>query len=219
MSGPRVDPSVDGAAGAGAVLERSRGVVVAVAAGPTLGPAIGALLADVYAMRVVADPSRAAVALNLAPHPMPRGAPLVLLSAERPDGARLVDLVRSGCLAVLPDDAPVESVVEALVAVAEGSSGLGAVDVRALCDALRAESPRPSGVPSLTPREEQLLAATFAGMSIKQTARVLGISHRTVENLQRPLFRKLGVKTRAEAIVRAHELGLHHRVAGTPPPP
>jgi len=45
----------------------------------------------------------------------------------------------------------------------------------------------------LTGREREIVAAIAAGQSTKQTARLLGISVRTVENLQGNLFRKLGV--------------------------
>ena len=43
---------------------------------------------------------------------------------------------------------------------------------------------------------------------MKQTARSLGIAIKTVENLRGRLFRKLGVRNRAQAIVRAHDLRL-----------
>ena len=48
----------------------------------------------------------------------------------------------------------------------------------------------------LTGREREIVAAIAAGQSTKQTARLLGISVRTVENLQGNLFRKLGVHSR-----------------------
>ena len=43
---------------------------------------------------------------------------------------------------------------------------------------------------------------------MKQTARDLGIAPKTVENLQGRLFRKLGARNRAQAVARAHALGL-----------
>jgi DNA-binding NarL/FixJ family response regulator len=61
---------------------------------------------------------------------------------------------------------------------------------------------------ALTPREQEILAAISQGHTTKQTARLLGISVRTVENLQGNLFRKLRVHRKAAALVVAHELGL-----------
>lgn len=60
----------------------------------------------------------------------------------------------------------------------------------------------------LTPREQEILSAIAQGHTTKQTARLLGISVRTVENLQGNLFRKLRVHRKAAALVVAHELGL-----------
>jgi DNA-binding NarL/FixJ family response regulator len=61
---------------------------------------------------------------------------------------------------------------------------------------------------SLTPREREILMAICRGQATKQTARQLGISVRTVENLQSNLFRKLRVHSRAAAVAAAHDLGL-----------
>ncbi|HKT04460.1 MAG TPA: LuxR C-terminal-related transcriptional regulator [Rugosimonospora sp.] len=61
---------------------------------------------------------------------------------------------------------------------------------------------------ALTPREREILGHVWRGYTMKQTARVLGISVRTVENLQSNLFRKLGVHSRSAALTTAVELGL-----------
>ena len=59
----------------------------------------------------------------------------------------------------------------------------------------------------LTDRETQILVAIADGLSVKQTALQLGISPKTVENTQRPLFRKLGVRNRSQAVAKAIETG------------
>lgn len=61
---------------------------------------------------------------------------------------------------------------------------------------------------TLTPREKEILTSISHGHGNKQTARLLGISVRTVENLQSNLFKKLRVHSRAAALVAAHNLGL-----------
>lgn len=63
-------------------------------------------------------------------------------------------------------------------------------------------------VPRLSPLEAQILASITRGESMKQAARALGISEKTVENLQRRLHLELGARTRAQAVARAHALGL-----------
>jgi two-component system nitrate/nitrite response regulator NarL len=61
---------------------------------------------------------------------------------------------------------------------------------------------------ALTRRELDILLSIDRGETVKQTARSLGISAKTVENLQSRLFRKLSVRNRAQAVSRAHALGL-----------
>jgi DNA-binding CsgD family transcriptional regulator len=60
----------------------------------------------------------------------------------------------------------------------------------------------------LSTREHQILEAIDRGRSIKQTALALGVSPKTVENLQGRLFGKLGARNRAQAVYQAHRLGL-----------
>jgi len=60
----------------------------------------------------------------------------------------------------------------------------------------------------LTPRERQVLEFLGGGMTIGQIASRLGISPRTVETHVAKLYRKLGVRTRVQAISRAATLGL-----------
>lgn len=62
--------------------------------------------------------------------------------------------------------------------------------------------------PTLTAREFDILSAIGLSLTIRQTARRLGIAVKTVENTQVHLFRKLGVHSRAEALAAAYSLGL-----------
>jgi two-component system nitrate/nitrite response regulator NarL len=63
----------------------------------------------------------------------------------------------------------------------------------------------------LTPRELDVLAAIGAGQSNKAIARQLGISLHTVKFHIESLFRKLGARTRAEAVAK----GLERRAGET----
>lgn len=69
----------------------------------------------------------------------------------------------------------------------------------------QSESPVPM---DLTGRERDILTLIERGHTVRQTARALGISVKTVETLQSRLFRKLGVRSSSEAIVVAHGFGL-----------
>jgi DNA-binding NarL/FixJ family response regulator len=56
------------------------------------------------------------------------------------------------------------------------------------------------GPTRLTPRESEIINLAAAGRSVKQTARALNISVKTVESIQSHLFSKLGVSGRTGAV-------------------
>jgi two-component system, NarL family, nitrate/nitrite response regulator NarL len=96
--------------------------------------------------------------------------------------------------------------VPACTLAAHGYVTVEADSARAVLDALRA--PSAPGLPELTPRELDILRLIAGGLTVRQTARALGIAAKTVENTQSRLYRKLGARNRSGALVAAHALGL-----------
>jgi DNA-binding NarL/FixJ family response regulator len=130
---------------------------------------------------------------------------LVVITTEEPKQHLLAQAVATG-VTVLPS-----SLVDDLLAPAVEAANAGYVLISAAYS--RSVLGPPGGEwrrwqLALTPREQEILAAIAQGHTTKQTARLLGISVRTVENLQGNLFRKLRVHRKAAALVVAHELGL-----------
>jgi DNA-binding CsgD family transcriptional regulator len=68
--------------------------------------------------------------------------------------------------------------------------------------------PESSESTHLTPRQMTVLRQLGAGKSTRDIAESLGISTETVRNHVRGLTARLGVNSRLEAVIRAHELGL-----------
>jgi DNA-binding CsgD family transcriptional regulator len=64
----------------------------------------------------------------------------------------------------------------------------------------------------LTPRELEVLAALAEGMTNKAIARRLNISLHTVKFHVESLFRKLGARTRTEAVAKASERRRHETI-------
>ena len=62
--------------------------------------------------------------------------------------------------------------------------------------------------PQLTPRQLDVLRYLAAGRSTAQIAARLGISNETVRNHVRGIMQRLGVHSRLEAVLRAHQGGL-----------
>lgn len=76
-------------------------------------------------------------------------------------------------------------------------------ETQAVAEALRrglVRRPPAPGAARLTPRESEIINLAAAGNSVKQTARALNISVKTVESIQSHLFRKLGVSGRTGAV-------------------
>jgi two-component system response regulator DesR len=63
-------------------------------------------------------------------------------------------------------------------------------------------------VPSLTERESEILALIAAGSTNREIANTLFLSPHTVKEHTSALYRKLGVRNRAEAVQRSQRLGL-----------
>ena len=60
----------------------------------------------------------------------------------------------------------------------------------------------------LTRREKQILLLAAHGLTAKESAERLGVSDRTVSTHFMNIFEKLDVSKRAQAVVRALELGI-----------
>lgn len=130
--------------------------------------------------------------------------PVVVVS-QATDLSSVVAAVLRGAEAVVPSDSAPERLLNAISVVAQGGTLLAPLEARALVCAARAAT---QVSVLLTRRERQIIESIAGGASVKQTAVELGIAPKTVENLQGRLYRKLGVRNRAQAVARAHVLGL-----------
>jgi DNA-binding CsgD family transcriptional regulator len=139
-------------------------------------------------------------------------ADVVLADGERPPGEPRTVVMLGGAdddlPGVLPRDADAIQIDAAIRAVAAGllvrspgarEAGFGAMretDAHAL----------------LTPRELEVLAALAEGITNKAIARRLDISLHTVKFHVESLFRKLGARTRTEAVAKASERRRHETI-------
>ena len=141
---------------------------------------------------------------------------VVLLVSTEPRPDQIFDAVAGGAT-IVPAALLDRLLVPAVRAAGQGFLMLGVAQARLVLN----ESPGNGNGPrmwqlALTPREREIVVSIGRGHSSKQTARLLGISVRTVENLQSNLFRKLGVHNKAAALATAHKLGLLVESPGAP---
>ena len=139
--------------------------------------------------------------------------PIVLVLPAPPDEARILEAALAGADAVLTFDSSPADFLAAVQEVSHGGMVLAPAHVRAVVGFARGAATHPGVL--LSRREAEILSSIAFGESVKQTARTLGIAPKTVENLQSRLFRKLDVRNRAQAVARAHELGLFEAQGAT----
>jgi two-component system, NarL family, nitrate/nitrite response regulator NarL len=161
------------------------------------------------AEEVAARTSAAAIVWDLGVAPGAGGAirpaaervPVVALAAA--DGAA-ADALRAGARAVLLRGAPADAIAAALVAV---ERGLAVLDPTLSREWVHVPEAAP-GADALTAREREVLGLLGEGLANKAIAARLGISEHTAKFHVNAILAKLGVGSRAEAIVRAARLGL-----------
>jgi two-component system, NarL family, nitrate/nitrite response regulator NarL len=133
---------------------------------------------------------------------LPEGRPsVVLVAGERQASAALA----SGARGVLRRDAPPERIAAALQAATTGLFGIDEDLAGAL---LRRPATAEPLVEPLTPREQEVLTLLAEGLANKAIAARLGITESTAKFHVNAILGKLGVESRAEAIVQALRLGL-----------
>lgn len=132
--------------------------------------------------------------------------PVVLVESGQTEASGVLEAVLRGADAVVHADAEPTELLAAISVVLEGGTLLNPSQVRAVAQMARKGGANPEV--RLTRREAEIIESIAQGDAVKQTARTLGISAKTVENLQSRLFRKLGVQNRAQAVAQAHALGL-----------
>ena len=134
---------------------------------------------------------------------------LVLTMAE--DDATLLAALRAGAAGYLLKGAGPDEIDRAVRGVAAGEAvyGVGVADrLRAVFAAGPAAA---APFPQLADRERDVLDLMAAGASNAEIARRLHLSDKTVRNYVSSIFAKLGVRDRAQAVVRAREAGLGGR--------
>ncbi|ARS34298.1 LuxR C-terminal-related transcriptional regulator [Pontibacter actiniarum] len=139
--------------------------------------------------------------------------------------ATLKGLVTNTHLLVITDDCGKDTVLEALKAGATGyvlkvcgeqeivSAVLAtARGERFMCsqvlDAVFKEDSTPEAEHPLTPREIEIIQLIAEGNSTLQIADTLFLSHHTINSHRKNILRKLGIKSPAELIVKALDLGI-----------
>jgi DNA-binding NarL/FixJ family response regulator len=136
----------------------------------------------------------------------------VLMLSDRTEGTAVLDALKLGVRGYLSKADGLRTVGDAIRRIATGervvAPAFEAAAVSALGVFARHTREGTEVESSLTPREREILSRICEGLTMQQVGRRLSISPRTVETHVAKLYRKLGVRTRVQAVARASQLGL-----------
>jgi DNA-binding NarL/FixJ family response regulator len=161
-----------------------------------------ALQPDVLVLDLNMDGPPAVATLAVVRERCPRTRVLILSAYD--DDVYVRGVVLAGAMGyVLKDEAP-EALVQAVRTVAQGGTWFSRSLVENLV--LRAEQDD-SDAPPLTERESQIIRLIAQGWDNARIAEELCLSEQTIRNYVSRLYGKIGVQTRAEAVVWGRDHG------------
>ena len=120
------------------------------------------------------------------------------------ENASVVEAIRAGAIGYLLKDAHVAELRTAIKSAATGQVHLSPQASHYFLDIVR----RPESPEHLTPREIDVLRLLAQGHSNKEIARTLYLAEETVKFHVRHILAKLGVQSRAQAILATIRLGM-----------
>lgn len=133
----------------------------------------------------------------------------VLMLTMSDDSESVFAAIWAGARGYLLKDAEPDEIIRAVQAVARREAIFGPdIATRVLGFFNNAQPSADPVFPELTGREREVLALIASGQSNSAIAQALSLSPKTVRNHISSVFSKLRVADRAEAIIRAREVGL-----------
>jgi LuxR family transcriptional regulator, maltose regulon positive regulatory protein len=132
----------------------------------------------------------------------------VLRHAGQPASLALALIRKAAVLRALDKDAAAATVVEDARGVIASFRGPGMLSSWLAEVELAPRARRRTDGAALSERELAVLRALTGPLSQREIAREFYLSHSTIHTHTRSVYRKLGVSSRAEAVLRARELGL-----------
>ncbi|MDZ3832328.1 MAG: response regulator transcription factor [Sphingopyxis sp.] len=178
--------------------------IVGVAPDIATGRALIALKPDLFLMDIGLPDG---TGYDLVPEIRAASSARTLVISAFGDRDTVVRALSAGADGYLLKDSSPDQILDGIAVTLAGGAPVSPAAAIYLLDLLRA--PSAGSAPAvadlafdarLTPRETDLLRAFAEGMSYKEAARALGISHHTVGNHVKAIYRKLEVSSRSEAL-------------------
>jgi DNA-binding NarL/FixJ family response regulator len=128
------------------------------------------------------------------------------------DEKHVLSAIEAGASGYLLKDSSSDSISDSVMQMIDGQSPVSPAIARHLLKRFRSiqsvSSEARKDVPSLTPREQEILQFVAKGFSFTEVASLISISPHTVTHHVKNIYKKLAVCSRAEAVYEAMQLGL-----------
>jgi DNA-binding NarL/FixJ family response regulator len=122
------------------------------------------------------------------------------------DDRHIFPAIRAGAHGYLLKDQPQATIVQALNGISTGQPPLSPAIARRLLNHFYTQEASQKDL--LTDREIEVLSIIAKGMTMVETANILGLKRNTIAGYVKEIYRKLNVSSRAEAAISAHRMGL-----------
>ncbi|OYY75145.1 MAG: DNA-binding response regulator [Gammaproteobacteria bacterium 28-57-27] len=132
---------------------------------------------------------------------------LCIVASIFDDDKHVFPALRAGARGYLLKDQPIGVIVRALNGIAAGDPPISPAIARRMLNFFHPPIPE-EAPPLLTERETEVLQLISKGLTQAESGRILGISQHTVSGYVKDIYRKLNVTSRAEAALRARDMGL-----------
>ncbi len=135
----------------------------------------------------------------------------VLILTVHNDSQMVFGLLKAGATGYVLKDDTLETLAPAIQAVAHGETWLSSRITEQVVQRALGEGKAPAvPSPGLTPREMEVMCLLALGLANEEIAQKLTLTMRTVQNHVSTIYSKLGVESRAEAILYAIRRGWVH---------
>lgn len=124
------------------------------------------------------------------------------------DDHHIFPALRAGAHGYLLKDQPQSAIVQALNGIVTGQPPLSPAIARKLLRHFHEPLIESTTQALLTEREKEVLSIIAKGMTMVETANMLGLKRNTIAGYVKEIYRKLNVSSRAEAAITAQKMGL-----------
>ncbi len=124
------------------------------------------------------------------------------------DDSHIFPALRAGAHGYLLKDQSQSAIVQALNGIVTGQPPLSPAIARKLLRHFHEPYVEATAQGVLTEREKEVLSIIAKGMTMAETANILGLKRNTVAGYVKEIYRKLNVSSRAEAAITAQRMGL-----------